>query len=338
MRTHGDLIDRAVSAEISIHAFGQRGEENADGWGLAWYPDQSLALVKEPVKWGMSGYTRFLETYKHLRSAIYLAHVRHRTTGGEPTHADTHPFSREWEGREYCFAYRAIVAGYTTALPLGRFRPIGGTDSEHLFCWLLGRLADDGNRLESPVEWQELESLLRAANELGRLNCLLSDGQRLYAYRDLRRWKGLTFRVARLVRKPTRHMEDATVQVDLEAEAPTLGVVVATSPLNDDPWRAIEPANCLSSNPGGSSTGRASNGRRNRRLRQATLAAVGCDTSLSTSAVLRPEAFSAMSACDTMPQQRPDSSTTGTRRTRLSSMIWQHSFTLASAVTVTHRR
>ena len=241
----GMCFDRPVPVVISISAFGQRGEENADGWGLAWYPDHSLALVKEPVKWGMSGYTSFLESYKHLRSPIYLAHVRHRTTGGEPTHADTHPFGREWEGREYCFAHNGTIAGYATALPLGRFRPIGGTDSEHLFCWLLARLADDGNRLESPVEWEELEALLRGANELGRLNCLLSDGQRLFAYRDRKRWKGLSFHAASLVQDPTRKLEDATVQVHLESPAPTVGVVVATSPLNDDPWRAIEPGELI---------------------------------------------------------------------------------------------
>jgi predicted glutamine amidotransferase len=241
----GLSFDRAVSAEISIQSFGLRGEENADGWGLAWYPDRSLALVKEPVKWGMSGYTRFLESYKHLRSPIYLAHVRHRTTGGEPTHSDTHPFAREWEGREYCFAHNGTVAGYAAALPLGRFRPIGVTDSEHLFCWLLGRLADDGNRLESPVEWEELERLLRGANELGRLNCLLSDGQRLFAYRDRRQWKGLSYHDAPLVHSPMRHLEDATVQVHLESAASALGVVVATCPLDGERWQALGPGELL---------------------------------------------------------------------------------------------
>src|SRR5438874_5416469 len=95
---------RPISADFSIREFAARGEENADGWGLAWYPDRSVALIKEPVKWRASRYTGFLETYPDLQAQLYLAHVRHKTAGGLPTHADTHPFVREWAGREYCFA------------------------------------------------------------------------------------------------------------------------------------------------------------------------------------------------------------------------------------------
>src|SRR4051812_9080028 len=115
---------RPVSADFSIRAFAQRGIENADGWGLAWYPDRSLALVKEPVQWGASPYTDFLEHYPNLLSPVYLAHVRHGTTGGKPTHADTHPFARELGGRDYCFAHNGTLTGFDR-LPLGRFRPVG---------------------------------------------------------------------------------------------------------------------------------------------------------------------------------------------------------------------
>src|SRR5262245_54687645 len=96
----GMSFARPLSAAFSIQEFAGRGEKNADGWGLAWYPDQSLALVKEPVAWNSSPHTGFLEKYQHLQSHLYIAHVRHKTTGGTPTHADTHPFARELSGRE----------------------------------------------------------------------------------------------------------------------------------------------------------------------------------------------------------------------------------------------
>ena len=57
--------------------------ENADGWGLAWYPDRSVAVVKEALDWRESPYSKFLESYARLRSPIYIAHVRHRSTGVE---------------------------------------------------------------------------------------------------------------------------------------------------------------------------------------------------------------------------------------------------------------
>src|ERR1700722_17188201 len=94
-------FEAPISADFSLKEFAARGEENPDGWGLAWYPDRSLAIVKEPLKWASSRYARFLETYPPLLSRTYMAHVRHKTVGDEPTHADTHPFAREMGGRDY---------------------------------------------------------------------------------------------------------------------------------------------------------------------------------------------------------------------------------------------
>src|SRR5262245_1996082 len=101
----GLSFDRPMSADFSIRAFALRDKENADGWGLAWYPDRSLSVVKEPLTWRQSHYSKFLESYERLNSHIYIAHVRHKTIGGTPTHADTHPFNRECFGREFCFAH-----------------------------------------------------------------------------------------------------------------------------------------------------------------------------------------------------------------------------------------
>src|ERR1019366_7047924 len=135
----GMSLTKPVVANVSIQAFSQRSQENPDGWGLAWYPDRSLAIVKQPMRWSVQ-HTQFLEHYPGLLSSIYVAHVRQRTTGSAPTHADTHPFSRELNGREYCFAHNGTLTGAFWQRPLGRFRPIGSTDSEYLFCLLLAEL------------------------------------------------------------------------------------------------------------------------------------------------------------------------------------------------------
>jgi predicted glutamine amidotransferase len=242
----GMSFDDPTPAAISIRAFGQRGVENADGWGIGWYPDQSLSLVKEPTHWGASDHSQFLESYNLLSSAIYVAHVRHRTTGGAPTHADTHPFGREWRGRDYCFAHNGTLREFASRLPIDRFRPVGHTDSEHLFCWLMGRLARDDLELDDALAWAALNSLLRDANQLGRLNCLLTDGRRLFAYRDLRGWKGL-FQVQtrrRSVRRRQR-LGDENVRIELDSDGKTRGVIVATAPLSNDDWQPVAPGQLL---------------------------------------------------------------------------------------------
>jgi predicted glutamine amidotransferase len=182
---------RPLATNFAIGPFGGRGEDNPHGWGLAWYPDRSLALVKEPVKWQQSPHTAFLQTYAGLRSRIYIAHVRHKTTGGEPTHADTHPFARELLGRDYCFAHNGTLDGAFDLLRLGQFRPVGSTDSEHFFCHLLEELSQAGDLLSTPKSWRWLHAKLVAANGLGQLNCLLSDGERLFCYHDVAGYKGL---------------------------------------------------------------------------------------------------------------------------------------------------
>src|SRR5262249_44426862 len=139
----GLCLERPAVAHFTIQEFGRRGTHNADGWGLGWYPDRSLAIIKEPTPWHTSRHSNFLETYSEILASIYVAHVRHRTVGSRLRHADSHPFGREYAGRDYCFAHNGTLVGFREALPLTRFHPVGDTDSEHFFCFLLGQIAKE---------------------------------------------------------------------------------------------------------------------------------------------------------------------------------------------------
>lgn len=229
-------FESPISADFSLREFAARGEENPDGWGLGWYPDRSLAVIKEPLRWGASRIAGFLESHPTLLSRIHIAHVRHKTTGGEPTHADTHPFAREQGGRDYCFAHNGTLDGPAWDLPLGHHRPMGGTDSERFFCHLLREIEAGGGTLEAEDDWRRLHRTLASANRLGKLNCLLSDGDHLFVYHDVNGWKGLNFRKVRVGDEGPRHFGDETLSVDLGADAVNHGFVVATSPLSRSGW------------------------------------------------------------------------------------------------------
>jgi glutamine amidotransferase len=228
-----------ISADFTTREFARRGEENADGWGLAWYPDRSAVIVKEPVCWQDSPYTSFLETYQHLLSPLYIAHVRHKTVGGPPTHADTHPFKRELGGREYCFAHNGTLTGFHDELPLSRFHPVGSTDSEHLFCHLLDAIARRGDEPAGEEGWRWLHGRLAALNRMGKLNCLMSDGRLLFCYHDAAGYKGLALRKIRVHGHETRRLEDDDMRIDLEGESSNHGFVVATHPLTSTGWHAF---------------------------------------------------------------------------------------------------
>ncbi|MBC7820329.1 MAG: class II glutamine amidotransferase [Planctomycetaceae bacterium] len=243
----GMSFDRPISADFSIRAFALRDMENAHGWGLAWYPDQSLAVVKEPLEWRQSSFTQFLENYHGLNSRLYVAHVRHRTTGGSPTRADTHPFSRELAAREFCFAHNGTLADFHE-LPLSRYRPLGGTDSEHVFCYLLEQLAQRNDLLNDEPSWRWLHQQLTELNRRGKLNCLLSDGKRLFGYHDAAGWKGLSLRKLRIGEGQARHLEDATVEINMqniEHQAFNHGYVIATCPLSAAGWQSFVPGELI---------------------------------------------------------------------------------------------
>jgi predicted glutamine amidotransferase len=228
-----------ISAGFSLREFGPRCNENPDGWGLGWYPDRSLALVKEPLKWTSSRQARFFENEATLSSRLFLAHVREKTMGGVPTHADTHPFAREMGGRDYCFAHNGTLDGPAWDLPLGQYHPLGDTDSERFFCHLLHKISERGSGLDGPDDWKWLHESLASANRFGRLNVLLSDGRRLFVYHDANGWKGLNFRKIRFKTDQPRHFEDETLAIDLEGNSANKGIVVATCPLSPNGWHSF---------------------------------------------------------------------------------------------------
>lgn len=234
----GLSFDRPLSADFSIRAFALRDVENADGWGLAWYPDRSVSVVKEALTWRESGYSKFLESYQRLSSRIYIAHVRHKTIGGLPTHADTHPFCRECFGHDFCFAHNGTIHGFG-GLETKRYRPVGSTDSEQVFCHLLDLMSEQDEPLVDESGWRWLHATLQRINQSGSLNCLMSDGKRLFAYRDLQGWKGLTLRKIRFRNTDERIFEDATMEVTMAGDSASHGFIVATCPLTKTGWHEL---------------------------------------------------------------------------------------------------
>src|SRR5262249_23025641 len=148
-----------------------------------------------------------------IRSQICIAHVRHLTVG-TATRANSHPFARELDGQDYCFAHNGTL-GRAFTLPLGRFHPVGSTDSEHFFCHLLDEIAGWEKVLSDDKNLPKLHAKLRTCNEDGKLNMLLSDGKRLAAYHDAAGWKGLYLRRVVVRDQEKRCFEDPDLRVEL---------------------------------------------------------------------------------------------------------------------------
>jgi len=226
-----------------MKSFIHRGDRNPHGWGIAYYPDDSKAAIvlKEPVKARMSIFPELLNMQK-INSGIFIAHVRY-TSVGERNLANTHPFSRCYKGKNFTFAHNGTLSGsYRYNLDYGPFEPLGETDSEHAFCYLLDKI--QAGHLYSGIipDFDKIFGLLRNINSYGNFNCLFSDGTYLYAYRDTNGYNGLCY-TKRQYPFDSINLVDEDYAIDLSSEKARdeYGYVVATRPLSDENWVNLEP-------------------------------------------------------------------------------------------------
>lgn len=231
----GMSFNLPVNPKISFKGFQQRGKNNPDGWGIAFYPDESAQIFKEPIEANKSNLANFLNGYSGIKSNIFIAHVR-KTSVGVTSYKNTHPFNREIEGKEYVFAHNGTIKNYNI-LSLSRFKPIGDTDSEYVFCLLLDYINEKGIKRLNPNNFQLLEEKIKEINKKGTLNCIFTDGEHLFCYHDKNDYNGLYF----IQRKtPYRKivLKDLDWEIDLKEEKTPdqTGYIVATNPLTNEKW------------------------------------------------------------------------------------------------------
>ena len=219
---------------------GQTGPHR-DGWGIAFYEGRGCRSFHDPSPSAKSDLARLLEHYP-IKSRNVIAHVR-RANRGCVALENTHPFTRELWGRPWTFAHNGQLKGIKK-LELGRFKPIGTTDSEHAFCWIMGEIAERWATLPAPSRVDRLmPTLFDRLAELGVFNALMSDGRTLYAHCG----KRLSI-ITRRAPFGRATLIDDDIQVDFSAETTPNDVVtvVATRPLTrDEAWRELVPGETL---------------------------------------------------------------------------------------------
>ena len=219
---------------------GLRGP-HSDGWGLALYEGKAVRTFLEPEAAARSPLAEFVRNHP-VKTLLAVAHVRLKTRG-RATLENTHPFVRELWGRSWAFAHNGTVRG-AGRLPLGRFRPVGNTDSERAFCAILARL--EARFAEFPRSREGKRALWHAVADAGAevgargsFNFLLADGEHLFA-----RCATKLHHIVRRAPFGAATLADDELRVDFaEVTTPRDRVaVVATAPLTrDEVWTAGAP-------------------------------------------------------------------------------------------------
>lgn len=173
---------------FSLRTLASRGGATGnthDGWGVAFYQGEDVALFREPLAASESALVQYLET-QGPPTHLVISHIRHATQGSVQFE-NTQPFVRELGGRTHVFAHNGDLPGIADkqTMPLGTYRPVGQTDSEHAFCALLARLRPLWNDRSTPpldARLQVLAAFAADLRALGPANFLYADGDALFAH------------------------------------------------------------------------------------------------------------------------------------------------------------
>lgn len=213
-----------------------------DGWGVAFYQGKGVSTFKDANPSHASKVAELISQYP-IKSNVVVGHVR-QANRGRVALENTHPFTRELWGRYWTYAHNGQLADHR-ALPCPHFTPVGTTDSEQAFCYLLSELVRRyPNRPRSRLQlFSHVKRLADTLRARGVFNLLLSDGDYLFAYCSTKLHyitRRSPFGIARL--------SDVDVDIDFSAVTTERDVVtvVATLPLTcNEQWQALQPGEAV---------------------------------------------------------------------------------------------
>ena len=226
---------------FSFTGFATRGgltDEHKDGWGIAFFEGKGVrhfvdhqAAVDSPV-------AELIKRYP-IKSTNVIAHIR-KATQGQVNLENCHPFQRECWGHHWVFAHNGDLKDFAPHLD-GSFLPVGNTDSELAFCYLMQTMrARFGAKMPT---LQELTHFLRKmCAEIGRhgtFNIILSNGSAMFVH--------CSTHLHYLIRQypfARAHLSDEDLAVDFSAVTTPQDRValIVTVPLTDDEaWIALTP-------------------------------------------------------------------------------------------------
>ena len=241
---------------FSFRGFAQRGgqtDHHADGWGIAFFEGDDASAAAGDGDKGLrhfvdhqpacsSPVAELIRRYP-IKSRHVISHIR-KATQGRVALENCHPFVRELWGRYWVFAHNGDLQHFAPRLH-GNFRPVGSTDSEQAFCWIMQELAKSHAGVPSIQELSlTLRELAAQIAGYGTFNFLLSNGQALWAHASTQPGSSGLYYVER--RHPFAHAtlsdEDVSVNFAEHTNPSDRVAVVVTAPLTtNERWTAFAP-------------------------------------------------------------------------------------------------
>ncbi len=152
---------------------------HGDGWGISGFSSGRAVFFARDAQSAIDHPAEYQHAVaRAVKSSppILVAHFRKASEGAAEI-ANTHPFHHQ----DWVFAHNGTVFGAVGSFPLYASQPLGSTDSERFFMWIYEQIHGEIDPTRALVDL-----LKKARQELvySSLSFVLSDGKRLWAYRD----------------------------------------------------------------------------------------------------------------------------------------------------------
>lgn len=230
---------------FSFTGFQARGgvtDHHTDGWGITFFENKGIRQFLDPNASAHSPIADFVRTYP-IKSKNVIAHIR-KATQGEVRLENTHPFVRELWGQYWSFAHNGDLKSLSLNLS-GRYTPVGNTDSEMAFCFILQELVNEFGEKAPTLDLlgKKLHQLTMDLASSGVFNFLLSNGDFMLAH--------CSTKLASIVRKApfsVAQLKDQDVKIDFSEVTTQVDrvAVIATNPLTEnETWLVHEPGTLL---------------------------------------------------------------------------------------------
>ncbi len=241
----GINCNKETNISFSFKILREHSTRNYHGWGYAYFCKNKWIVEKEPIMAMTSEKVEKIITNPHMfEGNLFISHIRYASVGKQ-TIENTHPFTRELFVKTWVFAHNGhlnkrkmledMQKGHLTSLET--YQPEGESDSELAFCVIMEEMRKIGKEATERELVDTLNEITGTISEYGSFNFLLSDGEKMYAYR-----KGNTlYYVERkppfmeAIKSESKELELLMKPVKEEA------VVIATVPLTrNEKWIPLE--------------------------------------------------------------------------------------------------
>lgn len=174
---HQNLVARFCELARSGVVMAEDPPGHEDGWGLAFYREGKLVVHK-------SGISLLEETDKVIRilntaqsSPVMVLHLRKSAWANTSSTRHAHPFHLN----NTVFFHNGVVYDYQDLIPAINIPGLGADarDTEVFFFHVMSRAIQGLGRA-----FLDTASLIKRQHKFSALNCLFSDGVKLFAYRD----------------------------------------------------------------------------------------------------------------------------------------------------------